>query len=107
MSVYPVFHFFFFRVLRCPSGQVSLACIGKRFGPCAKSKDNEDDKRANLAEYARSSETVKAFCGRVGMHAWQFYYFINRRGDKIKLLMWDSTGFAMYYKQLEKVIFEV
>ena len=41
------------------------------------------------------------------MHAWQFYYFINRRGDKIKLLMWDSTGFAMYYKQLEKGTFEV
>lgn len=35
------------------------------------------------------------------------FIFINRRRDRIKLLMWDATGFAMYYKQLEKGTFEL
>ncbi|HFC93366.1 MAG TPA: transposase [Leucothrix mucor] len=33
------------------------------------------------------------------------FIFINRRRDRIKLLMWDANGFAMYYKQLEKGTF--
>ena len=34
------------------------------------------------------------------------FIFINRRSDRIKLLMWDATGFALYYKQLERGTFE-
>ena len=33
--------------------------------------------------------------------------FINPRLDRIKRLMWDPTGFALYYKQLEQGTFEL
>ena len=35
------------------------------------------------------------------------FIFINRRCDRIKLLMWDVTGFALYYKRLEKGTFAI
>jgi len=34
------------------------------------------------------------------------FIFIGRRGGKIKLLQWDSDGFALYEKRLEKGTFE-
>ena len=34
------------------------------------------------------------------------FVFINRRADKIKLLVWDRTGLVIYYKRLEKGTFE-
>ena len=30
------------------------------------------------------------------------FAFRGRRGDRIKLLMWDGQGFCLYYKVLEK-----
>lgn len=35
------------------------------------------------------------------------FLFLNRRRDRIKLLTWDKTGFAVYYKQLESGTFEL
>ena len=35
------------------------------------------------------------------------FIFLNRRRDRIKLLMWDTTGFVLYYKQLEQGTFEL
>jgi len=30
------------------------------------------------------------------------YIFINRQRNKIKCIFWDSNGFVLYYKRLEK-----
>ncbi len=35
------------------------------------------------------------------------YAFINKRKDKLKLLHWRAGGFVLYYKHLEKGVFEL
>jgi transposase len=35
------------------------------------------------------------------------YIFINRNRDKMKLLVWDRSGFVVYYKSLESGTFEL
>lgn len=35
------------------------------------------------------------------------YIFLNRRRDRIKLLVWDHSGFWIFYKRLERGTFEL
>jgi transposase len=35
------------------------------------------------------------------------YVFINKKRNKIKLLHWEQGGFTLYYKRLEKGVFEI
>ena len=35
------------------------------------------------------------------------YVFINRKRNRIKLLHWEQGGFTLYYKRLEKGVFEL
>jgi len=65
--------------------------------------------------YGPATDMRKGFAGLSGLvrehmnHellSGDVFIFINRRRDRIKLLMWDVTGFALYYKQLERGTFE-
>ncbi len=35
------------------------------------------------------------------------YIFINKRRNRMKMLSWESGGFMLYYKRLERGTFEI
>ncbi len=35
-------------------------------------------------------------------HSGTLFVFVNRRGNLVKVLLWDRTGFALYAKRLER-----
>lgn len=66
--------------------------------------------------YTGAVDMRKQFDGLAGVVRQEFqaevmsgdvFIFINRRRDRIKLLMWDLSGFALYYKRLESGTFEL
>lgn len=65
--------------------------------------------------YAHTTDMRKGFRGLSGIVRNELgrdpadgsvYIFINRRRDKVKMLVWDRTGFVLYYKSLESGTFE-
>ena len=56
-------------------------------------------------------DMLKSFDGLIGLVrgamnenplSGDLYVFVNRRGNYLKLIYWDRTGFAMYAKRLER-----
>ena len=48
---------------------------------------------------------VKNHVGRTGLEG-DVYLFFNRRRTQVKILVWDRSGFVIYYKRLEQGTFE-
>jgi len=66
--------------------------------------------------YRQATDMRKSFDGLCGLVAevpnhnplnGAVYIFVNRRKNRIKLLLWDSDGFWIFYKRLEKGTFQV
>lgn len=53
-----------------------------------------------LAAATRSLIRVDPLCGHM-------FVFLNRRRNRIKLLVWDRTGWLLLYKRLERGTFEL
>jgi transposase len=66
--------------------------------------------------HARPTDMRKSFDGLCGLVrsvleadplSGSLFLFVNRRGDRIKMLWWDSDGLALFYKRLESGTFEM
>jgi transposase len=66
--------------------------------------------------YDQATDMRKSFDGLSGIVQSQLqrdpmsgevYVFINKRRNRIKLLHWEQGGFVLYYKRLEKGLFEL
>lgn len=52
------------------------------------------------------SGLVNAHMSR-GLLSGDVFIFINRRRDRMKLLVWEDSGFVIWYKRLEEGTFEL
>lgn len=72
--------------------------------------------RLNFYLYSQATDMRKSFDGLSGLVAsalsrdpmsGDVYVFLNRRRDRMKLLLWDRTGFWLFYKRLEQGTFQL
>jgi transposase len=65
--------------------------------------------------YAQPTDMRKSFDGLCGIVTsalqqdpldGRVYVFLNRRRDRMKLLLWDRNGFWLFYKRLEQGTFQ-
>lgn len=66
--------------------------------------------------YSKPTDMRKSFDGLTGLvldnlrldpRRDGIFVFVNRRKDRMKILIWDRHGFLLMYKRLEKGVFQV
>lgn len=53
-----------------------------------------------LAELARTVTDQDPFAGHL-------FIFRSKRGERLKILLWDTDGFVLWYKRLEEGLFKL
>lgn len=56
--------------------------------------------------FDRLAERVKTVIGENPLSG-HLFVFRSRRGDRLKILVWDGDGFVLWYKRLESGIFKL
>ena len=56
--------------------------------------------------FDRLAERVKAVIGQEPLSG-HYFLFRSRRGDRLKILVWDRDGFVLWYKRLESGAFKL
>ncbi|WP_321477169.1 IS66 family insertion sequence element accessory protein TnpB [uncultured Paludibaculum sp.] len=82
--------------------------------PSLRTLDREQSARIWLAAEAadmrcgfdRLAERVKAVIGQDPLSG-HLFVFRSRRGDRLKILVWDRDGFVLWYKRLEAGAFKL
>jgi len=82
--------------------------------PSLRALDGADGTRIWLAAEAadmrcgfdRLAERVRATIGQDPLSG-HYFLFRSRRGDRLKILVWDRDGFVLWYKRLEAGVFKL
>src|SRR6201993_5472083 len=56
--------------------------------------------------FDRLAERVRAVMGE-NPQSGHLFVFRSRRGDRLKILVWDRDGFVLWYKRLEIGVFKI
>jgi transposase len=56
--------------------------------------------------FDRLAERVRAVIGQDPLSG-SLFVFRSRRGDRLKILVWDGDGFLLWYKRLETSVFKL